>query len=128
MSEYKTVTMDTSDEFVEKRSRFIGYIRPVKTEEEAIAFINQIKSKHWDATHNVYAYCLREGQVKRYSDDGEPQGTAGIPTLDVLLEVGGYRCGGGNYALLWRYFTWRRWAGNQLIPMQPASRWKKRKW
>lgn len=85
---YKTVSLETSDEFVEKRSRFIGYIKPVKTEAEAVEFIQSIKSKHWDATHNVYAYCLREGQIKRYSDDGEPQGTAGIPTLDVLLKTG----------------------------------------
>jgi uncharacterized YigZ family protein len=85
---YQTVLSEASDEFVEKRSRFIGYIKPVKTEEEAAAFIQSIKSKHWDARHNVYAYCLREGQIKRYSDDGEPQGTAGIPTLDVLLKTG----------------------------------------
>ena len=85
---YKTVQLETCDEFTEKRSRFIGYIKPVQTEEEAIAFIQSIKTKHWDARHNVYAYCLREGQIKRYSDDGEPQGTAGIPTLDVLLKTG----------------------------------------
>lgn len=85
---YKTVALETCDEFTEKRSRFIGYIKPVTTEADAIAFIQSIKSKHWDAKHNVYAYCLREGQIKRYSDDGEPQGTAGIPTLDVLLKTG----------------------------------------
>ncbi len=84
--EYKTVLNEASDEFVERKSRFIGYIKPVTTQDEAIAFINEIKSKHWDATHNVYAYALREGQVRRYSDDGEPQGTAGIPVLDVLLK------------------------------------------
>lgn len=83
---YKTVLAQASDEFVEKRSRFIGYCKPVATEEDALAFINEIKTKHWDARHNVYAYCLREGQIKRYSDDGEPQGTAGMPTLDVLLK------------------------------------------
>ena len=84
--EYRTVGMESSDEFVEKKSRFIGYVKPVATQDEAVAFINEIKSKHWDATHNVYAYVLREGQVRRYSDDGEPQGTAGIPVLDVLLK------------------------------------------
>ena len=87
-SSYKTVKEYGEAEFVEKRSRFIGYCKPVKTEEEAIAFINEKKSKHWDATHNVYAYCIREGNIKRYSDDGEPQGTAGIPTLDVLQKSG----------------------------------------
>ena len=84
--EYRTVEKQSCDEFVEKKSRFIGYVKPVTTQDEAVEFINEIKSKHWDATHNVYAYVLREGQVRRYSDDGEPQGTAGIPVLDVLLK------------------------------------------
>lgn len=88
MESYKTVLEYGADEFVEKRSRFIGYCTPVTTQEEAIAFISQIKEKHWDATHNVYAYCLRDGQIKRYSDDGEPQGTAGIPVLDVIEKTG----------------------------------------
>lgn len=87
-SEYKTVKKSASDEFTEKRSRFIGYVRPVKTVEEANAFISEIQKKHWDAKHNVYAYILREGNIKRYSDDGEPQGTAGVPTLDVLEKTG----------------------------------------
>ncbi len=84
MAEYRTIAAQAQDEFVERRSRFIGYAKPVQTEEEATAFIAEMKSKHWDATHNVYAYVLREGQLQRYSDDGEPQGTAGIPVLDVL--------------------------------------------
>ena len=84
MAEYRTIAQAAQDEFVEKRSRFIGYARPVQTEEEAQAFIAEMKSRHWDATHNVYAYILWEGNIQRYSDDGEPQGTAGIPTLDVL--------------------------------------------
>ena len=84
--EYKTVNAQASAEFIEKRSRFIGYIKPVVTKEEAVDFIYEIRSKHWDATHNVYAYVLRDGQTQRYSDDGEPQGTAGIPVLDVLLK------------------------------------------
>lgn len=85
-TEYRTIGKQASDEFVEKKSRFIGYIKPATTQEEAVAFINEIKSKHWDARHNVYAYVLRDGQTRRYSDDGEPQGTAGIPVLDVLLK------------------------------------------
>lgn len=84
--EYKTINQQASAEFIEKRSRFIGYIKPVATKDEAVDFINEIRSKHWDATHNVYAYVLRDGQTRRYSDDGEPQGTAGIPVLDVLLK------------------------------------------
>lgn len=86
MTEYKTIKTASSDEFIVKKSRFIGYVKPVKTQEEALEFISEIKSKHWDATHNVYAYTLREGGVRRFSDDGEPQGTAGIPSLDVLLK------------------------------------------
>ncbi len=87
MQNYKTVSLCASDEFVEKKSRFIGYVKPVKTVDEAMEFINEIKQKHWDATHNVYAYVLRDMMTRRYSDDGEPQGTAGIPVLDVLLKA-----------------------------------------
>lgn len=83
---YRTVLKEASDEFVEKKSRFIGHIKPVKTEAEAVAFINELKKKYWDATHNVYAYVLREGGIQRYSDDGEPGGTAGQPTLNVLVK------------------------------------------
>ncbi len=86
MAEYRTIKTENNDEFIVKKSRFIGYVKPVKTQQEALDFISSIKSKHWDATHNVYAYVLREGGVRRFSDDGEPQGTAGIPCLDVLLK------------------------------------------
>lgn len=82
-----TVAGQARDEFVERRSRFIGCIMPVSTEEEALEFIGGKKTEHWDATHNVYAYILREG-IQRYSDDGEPQGTAGIPVLEVLRKEG----------------------------------------
>ena len=86
MKEYKTVEFESKDEFVEKKSRFIGHVKPVKTQEEATNFINSIKSNHWDATHNVSAFVLRENNIQRSSDDGEPSGTAGVPTLDVLLK------------------------------------------
>lgn len=84
--QYQTVEQETSCEYIEKKSRFIAYVKPVSTEEEATAFISNIKSKHWDARHNVYAYCVGLGaeQTQRFSDDGEPQGTAGMPVLDVL--------------------------------------------
>lgn len=83
---YMTVENESSDEFVEKKSRFIGYVKPVKTEEEAIEFVNKIKSKHSDARHNPYAYIVSCDGVtnQRYSDDGEPQGTAGMPILEVI--------------------------------------------
>ncbi|WP_296977295.1 YigZ family protein [uncultured Eubacterium sp.] len=86
MQEYKTVEKEASDFFIEKKSKFIGYAKPVKTQEDALEFILKIKSKHWDATHNVYAYVLRENNIQRYSDDGEPSGTAGVPVLDVMLK------------------------------------------
>ncbi len=86
MKEYKTVEIENCDEFVEKRSRFIGYVRPVSNQEDANAFVDSIKSKHWDATHNVYAYVLKENNIRRFSDDGEPSGTAGMPVLDVILK------------------------------------------
>ena len=92
MESYKTLEKSASDEIVIKKSRFIGYAAPVKTNDEAVSFINSIKAKHRDATHNVYAYCLREGQLRRYSDDGEPQGTAGMPMLNVLLNEGVTDC------------------------------------
>ena len=82
--EYKTIKAEATGEFTEKRSRFLCHVKPVKTSEEATKFINEKKSKYWDATHNVYAYILREGNIMRYSDDGEPQGTAGMPVLEVL--------------------------------------------
>lgn len=88
MVEYKTVEFEASDSFVEKKSKFIGYAKPVKTAQEAVDYINSIKSKHWDATHNVYAYVLKDNNIQRYSDDGEPGGTAGMPVLDVLLKEG----------------------------------------
>lgn len=88
MNEYKTIEREADDFFIEKKSRFIGYAKPVTTQEEAVAFINEIKSKHWDATHNVYAYVLKDNNIQRYSDDGEPSGTAGVPVLDVLLKEG----------------------------------------
>ena len=71
-------------EYTEKKSVFFGYAAPVSTEEEAIAFVKRIKEKHSDARHNVYAYVLRENNAQRFSDDGEPHGTAGLPLLDTL--------------------------------------------
>lgn len=86
-TEYITVKKNASDFFIEKKSRFIGYCCPVETEEAALAFIAERKKENWDASHNVYAYILRNG-IMRYSDDGEPQGTAGIPVLDTMKKSG----------------------------------------
>ncbi len=86
--DYTTVYGYSSDSFIEKRSEFIGHISPVSNEEEAAWFINKIKAQNRRARHNVYAYILREGNVSRYSDDGEPQGTGGVPVLEVLRKSG----------------------------------------
>ena len=88
MKDYITIEGEAQAEFVERKSKFIGYCRHVETETEALAFVEQLKKQNWDATHNVFAYSLREGQLKRCSDDGEPQGTAGVPVLDVLQKSG----------------------------------------
>lgn len=83
MEEYLVPSGDASAEFTERRSRFIGHIWLTETEEEAVLRIRQMREKHYDATHNVYAYIIKDGAT-RYSDDGEPQGTAGMPVLEVL--------------------------------------------
>lgn len=85
MNTYKTLHEFGMDEVIIDKSTFIGYAKPIKSEEEAIEFVNEIKKKHKDATHNVWAYTVgRSMNIQRYSDDGEPQGTAGIPTLEVI--------------------------------------------
>lgn len=83
--EYKTIHSYGEGEILINKSRFIGYCKPVETEEAAIEFIDEIKEKHKDATHNVFAYVIGENSnVQRYNDDGEPSGTAGVPILEVL--------------------------------------------
>ncbi len=89
---YKTVAKAETAEYVDRRSRFIGAVCPVTTEQEALDFIAAKKKEHWDARHNVYAYVLRDGGISRFSDDNEPQGTAGLPTLEVLQKQGLTNC------------------------------------
>ncbi|MDD2362583.1 MAG: YigZ family protein [Oscillospiraceae bacterium] len=100
MEGYLTIKHKSVCEFTEKRSRFLGAVSPVKTEDEAIEFIDARRKEYWNATHNVYAYVLREGQIRRYSDDGEPQGTAGLPVLNVLIHEKLTDC----VAVITRYF------------------------
>ena len=83
MDEYLVPTAFGEDEFTEKKSRFIGRVWPVETEEEALAHIAEMKKQHYDATHNCWAYVIKDGAV-RFSDDGEPGGTAGMPMVQVL--------------------------------------------
>ena len=87
MSEYFVPAGSGEAEFVEKRSSFLGHVRFVETEDAALEFINEMKKKHYDARHNCWCYIIRGGAV-RYSDDGEPQGTAGLPMLEVFKREG----------------------------------------
>jgi len=107
---YKTVLSYGCDEFIVNKSRFIGYSRPINSEEEALKFIDEIKEKHRDATHNVSAYVFgKNSNIQRFNDDGEPSGTAGIPVLEVIKKedlrntvvvvtryFGGIKLGGGG--------------------------------
>lgn len=105
---YKSIARYGEAEEIINKSRFIGYAKPVESEEEALAFIEEISKKHYDATHNVYAYHLGD-ELQRFSDDGEPSGTAGIPVLEVIKKeelknlvivvtryFGGIKLGGGG--------------------------------
>lgn len=86
---YITIRDRGEDSFEEKKSEFIGYAKRVETEEEAKEFVNEIKSMHKQARHNCWAYVIGENYgIQRYSDDGEPQGTAGIPILEVMKKQG----------------------------------------
>ena len=85
---YKTVKGRAEASFIEKKSEFIGYIRHTPTEQEALDFIAEIRAMHRKATHNCYAYILRENNISRHSDDGEPGGTAGVPIYEVLRKEG----------------------------------------
>ena len=89
MDEYLVPTQFGEDEFYEKKSHFIGRVWPVETEEEALEKIQAMKKQHYDATHNCWAYIIKDGAV-RFSDDGEPGGTAGMPMLQVLQREGLY--------------------------------------
>lgn len=88
MEAYYIPTQDSETEFVEKRSRFIGHVAHVTTEEQARAFVQAMKKRYHDARHNCWCYVIREEGVVRYSDDGEPQGTAGQPMLNVFTKEG----------------------------------------
>ncbi len=98
---YKTLMREASDETVINKSRFIGYAAPVKTVEEALSFLDRIRTKHRDATHNCYAYIIGQNAgIMRYSDDGEPGGTAGMPIIEVMKARGVVDC----VVVVTRYF------------------------
>ena len=85
---YTTLEHEGKAEFVEKKSVFIGHAKPVQSEEEAQAYVKKLKNQYMDARHNVWAYMMKGEIVARYSDDGEPQGTAGVPVLDTIRKSG----------------------------------------
>lgn len=85
LNQYKTILSEGEAEIIEKKSRFIATVRPIKSEDEAKVFLDEMKKKYWNATHNVFAYQMGEhNELQRFSDDGEPQGTAGLPVLNIL--------------------------------------------
>ena len=88
MDSYITVHHRSKFEFEDRKSVFIGEVLPVSTEAEALSFLDSIKKKYPDARHHVYAYILRDNAIMRFSDDGEPQGTAGMPILDIIRKKG----------------------------------------
>ena len=90
---YRTVKQQASDELIIQKSRFIGHAAPVETEDQALDFLRSIREKHHNASHNCYAYILGYNQgIIRYSDDGEPSGTAGLPMIDVIRNQGMINC------------------------------------
>ena len=101
LEKYKTVYEGGEGEIVEKKSRFIATVRPVSSEEEALAFIEEMKKKYWDARHNCFVYSVgKNREFTRCSDDGEPSGTAGRPMMDVILGEDIYNVA----AVVTRYF------------------------
>lgn len=132
MKEYLVPTKDAASEFVEKRSKFIGHIFVTDTEEEAIARLKQMRETYCDATHNVYAYIIQDGAT-RFSDDGEPGGTAGMPVLQVLQRENVYNV----TCVVTRYFGGvllgagglvRAYAHSAKLTLDAAGRSVKRVW
>lgn len=132
MNEYLVPTKDADAEFVERRSRFIGHIFRTEKEEEALARLKQMRETYWDATHNVYAYIIRDGAT-RFSDDGEPGGTAGMPVLQVLQREGLFNV----TCVVTRYFGGillgagglvRAYAHSTKIALEAAGKSIKRVW
>ena len=132
---YKVVYKEGQGEIVEKKSRFIATVRPVHSEEEATAFINETKKKYWDARHNCSAFVIGERQeLTRCSDDGEPAGTAGRPMLDVLIKegitdvavvvtryFGGVLLGTGGLVRAYQKATREGLAASQIITKLPGQ-------
>ena len=132
--QYTTISQEAHVEFEEKRSLFIGHALHVDTEEEALAFIKQMKKQYSDATHNCFAYLLKGGIVARYSDDGEPQGTAGVPMLETIRKsgvgdvcvvvtryFGGILLGAGGLVRAYSHATSIAIEGGKVVTYEPYS-------
>lgn len=132
--QYTTVRNEAHVEFEEKRSLFIGHALHVESEEEALAFIKQIKKQYSDATHNCFAYLIKGGIVARYSDDGEPQGTAGMPMLETIRKsgvsdvcvvvtryFGGILLGAGGLVRAYSHSTAIAIEGAEIVTYEPYS-------
>ena len=134
---YKTLRQEAADEVIINKSRFIGYASPCETEEEALAFLQKIRTKHKDATHNCYAYVIgRNAGIMRYSDDGEPGGTAGLPMMEVLKAQGVVNCcvvvtryfggvllGAGGLVRAYTQGTVIALKAAQVVVMEPSQRY-----
>lgn len=133
MESYITIKQAATAEFIEKRSRFIGTIRPVQSESEAAAFMTAIRAEYRNANHNCYAYIIR-GNIQRYSDDGEPQGTAGIPILEILRKenivdaaivvtryFGGVLLGANGLVRAYSHTAKQALAAAEILLMQPCT-------
>ena len=134
---YKTLRQEAADEVIINKSRFIGYACPCETEEEALAFLQKIRLKHNDATHNCYAYVIgRNAGIMRYSDDGEPGGTAGLPMMEVLKAQGVVNCcvvvmryfggillGAGGLVRAYTQGTVIALKAAQVVTMEPSHRY-----
>lgn len=139
MESYITVSGESAGEYSEKRSRFIATARHTATEEQAAAFLAEMRSKYWDARHNCYAYSISRGALKRFSDDGEPHGTAGKPILDIidgsgLTDVtvvvtryfGGILLGTGGLVRAYSAAARQALAAAQRVKMTPCTVYKAR--
>ncbi|MGN0752855.1 MAG: YigZ family protein [Aristaeellaceae bacterium] len=134
---YKTLRQEAADEVIINKSRFIGYACPCETEEDALAFLQKIRTKHKDATHNCYAYIIgRNAGIMRYSDDGEPGGTAGLPMMEVLKAQGVVNCcvvvtryfggvllGAGGLVRAYTQGTVIALKAAQVVVMEPSQRY-----
>ncbi len=137
MNAYKTVKQTASGEFVVNKSRFIGHAAPAQSEEAALAFLQRIRQEHKDATHNCYAYVIGQNAgIMRYSDDGEPGGTAGMPILEVICArgvvnvcvvvtryFGGILLGAGGLVRAYSHGSAEALNAAQVAVMEKSQRW-----